>query len=257
MASPSSGELAWKIAGINHMAWLLEVRSGRTDLYPEIRRRAAAKNAAARLPGAKKHDDMVRYEILRHFGYYVTESSEHTAEYSPYWIKSGRPELIEEINIPLDEYPRRCEEQIAAWEKQRGGIVHGEIRHEKSIEYGAEIMNAVVTGRPTRIHGNILNTGLITNLPAEAVVEVPCLVDENGVQGSYVGRLPEQCAALCGTNINVQLLAIEAALTGKKDLVYQAAYLDPHTAAELPLDDIRRLCDDLFAAHGSFLARIR
>ncbi|HOX32415.1 MAG TPA: alpha-glucosidase/alpha-galactosidase [Spirochaetales bacterium] len=244
----------WKIAGINHMAWLLEIESGGRDLYPEIRRRAAAKNEAARRPGAEKHGDMVRFEIMRHFGYYVTESSEHNAEYTPYWIKSRYPQFIEEFNIPLDEYPRRCVRQIANWEKRRDEIVHNaELRHEKTKEYGAYIMEAAVTGVPYRIHGNVLNKGLIPNLPAEAVVEVPCLVDRNGVQGCYAGRLPTQCAALNMTNVNVQLLAVEAALARKRDLVYQAAYLDPHAAAELSLEDIRAMCDDLFEAHRDFL----
>jgi alpha-galactosidase len=240
----------WKIAGINHMAWLLELGDGGRDLYPEVRRRALEKNAAARRPGGVKHDDMVRYEIMRHFGYYVTESSEHSAEYTPYWIKAAYPDLIEEFNIPLDEYLRRCETQIAEWEKRRDELVENRgLSHERTFEYGADIIEAVVTGRPCSIHGNVLNTGLIPNLPAEAIVEVPCLVDSRGVQGVYSGSLPPQCAALNTTNINVQLLTIEAALTGDRDLVYQAAYLDPHTAAELPLDDIRRLCDDMFAAH--------
>jgi len=262
----------WKIAGINHMAWLLELRDGGSvlelrdggsgdggsvltdggrDLYPEVRRRAAEKNARARLPGAAKHDDMVRYEIMRHFGYYVTESSEHNAEYSPYWIKAAFPGLIEEFGIPLDEYPRRCEAQIAEWERVREDILQGtELTHRRTREYGAGIMEAVAGGEPMRIHGNVLNRGFIPNLPAEAVVEVPCLVDSLGVQGVYSGPLPPQCAALNMTNVNVQLLGTEAALSRRRELVYQAAFLDPHTAAELPLDSIRALCEDLFAAHG-------
>jgi alpha-galactosidase len=188
--------------------------------------------------------------MMRHFGYYVTESSEHSAEYTPYWIKAAYPGLIGEFNIPLDEYPRRCEAQIAEWEGRRNDIINNRaLSHERTSEYGADIIDAVVTGRPCRIHGNVLNTGLIPNLPSEAVVEVPCLVDGRGVQGVFCGPLPLQCAALNMTNINVQLLALEAVLTGNRDLLYQAAYLDPHTAAELSLDDIRRLCDDLLAAH--------
>ncbi len=247
-------DLRWKIAGINHMAWLLEIRDGAVDLYPEIKRRAAEANRNARLPGGKKHNDMVRYEIMRHFGYYVTESSEHNAEYTPYWIKQRYPDLVGKFNIPLDEYPRRCETQIAEWEQRQAEIVdNAALSHTMSYEYGAHIMNAVATNVPYRMHGNILNTGLIPNLPASAVVEVPCLVDGNGVQGVYAGELPEQCAALNRTNINVHLMTIEAALTGKRDALYQAAFLDPHAAAELPLDDIRALCDDLIEAHGRYL----
>jgi alpha-galactosidase len=247
----------WKIAGINHMAWLLELGDGGRDLYPDVRRLAAEKNARAREPGAPKHDDMVRYEIMRHFGYYVTESSEHNAEYTPYWIKAAFPGLVDEFNIPLDEYPRRCEAQIADWRRMRNDVVRGtELAHQRTREYGAGIIESVVTGAPTRIHGNILNTGLIPNLPADAVVEVPCLVDSRGVQGVYSGPLPPQCAALNMTNVNVQLLGTEAALTGRRDLAYQAAYLDPHTSAELPLDAIRALCDDLFAAHGPEFAKM-
>jgi len=244
-------ETQWKIAGINHMAWLLSVTLDGKDLYPEIKRRAAEKNAAARSTGAEKHDDMVRFEIMRNFGYYVTESSEHSAEYTPYWIRSLTPELIEDLNIPLDEYPRRCERQIAEWTARREEVVSsGELSHERSREYGSYIMEAMISGCPIRIHGNILNNGLIENLPDSACVEVPCLVDRNGVQGVSVGRLPPQCAALNMTNVNVQDLTIEAALTGKREHAYHAAFLDPHTAAELPIDTIRAMVDELIEAHG-------
>jgi alpha-galactosidase len=250
--------LNWKIAGINHMAWLLEITDDGKDLYPEIKKRAQEINAEARKQGGTKHDDMVRLELMRHFGYYITESSEHNAEYSPYWIKRDRPDLIEEFHIPLDEYPRRCVNQIAEWKKRREDIVaNPRLSHEKTHEFGSFIMDSIVTGTPYRIHGNVLNRGLITNLNADAVVEVPCLVDKNGVQGCYVGALPTQCAALNMTNINVQLLTIEAALTRRRETVYQAAYLDPHTAAELTLDQIRSLCDDLFEAHGTMLPAFR
>lgn len=243
--------LQWKIAGINHQAWLLEITDGGKDLYPEIKQRAAEMNRRAREKDAPKHDDMVRFELMRHFGYYVTESSEHSAEYMPYWIKRLYPELIEEFNIPLDEYPRRCIKQIEEWKQRSHELVHDKnLTHRRSDEYGSHIMEAMETDVPFRIGGNILNHGLITNLPDKAVVEVPCLVDRNGVQGCYVGDLPEQCAALNRTNINVQLLTIEAALTRNRDAVYQAAMLDPHTAAELTLDQIRHLCDDMIAAHG-------
>lgn len=246
--------LQWKIAGINHMGWLLEVTDAGRDLYPEIKRRAAAKNREARRPGAAKHHDMVRYEMLRHFGYYLTESSEHSAEYSPYWIKSRFPELVAEFNIPLDEYPRRCEAQIAAWKDLAKQLVDApELSHRRTGEYGSYIMEAMETDVPFKIGGNVMNDGFIPNLPAPAVVEVPCLVDRNGVQGCFVGDLPEQCAALCRAHIAVHLLTIEAATKRKRDAIYQAASLDPHTASELTLDQIRSLCDDLLAAEAEWL----
>ena len=162
--------------------------------------------------------------------------------------------LIERFNIPLDEYPRRCVNQIKKWEEQREELVNNkELTHNRTHEYASYIMDAIETDTPYRIHGNVMNTGLITNLPEKAVVEVPCLVDRNGVTPCYVGDLPEQCAAMNRTNINVQLLTIEAALTGKRDYVYQAALMDPHTAAELSIDEIIAMCDDLFKAHGDML----
>ncbi len=247
-------ETQWRIGGINHMAWLLEVTHEGRDLYPEIKKRALAMNKAARRKDAEKHGDMVRFEIMRRFGYYVTESSEHNAEYMPYWIKAAYPELVEEFNIPIDEYIRRCINQIAKWEKQRDEIVNNtRLSHSRTHEYGSYIMEAIETGKPVRIHGNIMNTGLIPNLPAEACVEVPCLVDRNGVQGSYFGPIPTQCAALNMTNINVQLLTIEAAMTGNRDTVYHAALLDPHTSAELSMDDIVEMCDEMIDAHGDYL----
>jgi alpha-galactosidase len=251
-------KLQWKIAGINHQSWLLEISDGGKDLYPEIKRRAAKKNKAARKKGAEKHVDMVRLELMRHFGYYVTESSEHSAEYMPYWIKSQYPELIEEFNIPLDEYPRRCIAQIEGWERRRGELVNdAKLTHKRTGEYGSWIIEAMETNDPISIGGNVLNTGLITNLPRKACVEVPCLVDRSGVQGVYVGDLPEQCAAMNRTNINVQLLTIEAALTLRKDAIYQAAMMDPHTAAELTLDQIRSLCDELIEAHGDMMPKYK
>ena len=243
--------LQWNVAGINHQAWLLEITDGGRDLYPEVKRRAAALNREARQRGEVKHGDMVRLEMMRHFGYYITESSEHTAEYVPFWIKRQYPELIEEFSIPLDEYPRRCIRQIEGWKKRSTELVENpSLTHERTHEYGSYIMQAMETDVPFRIGGNVLNTGLIPNLPSKAVVEVPCMVDRNGVQGCYVGELPEQLAALNRTSINVQLLTIEAAFTGKREAVYHAAMLDPHTGSELTLDEIRSLCDEMFQAHG-------
>ena len=248
-----------RIAGINHMAWLLEISEDGKDLYPELKKLAARKLKAWRkAPAGEKHRNMIRLEMMLRFGYYVTESSEHNAEYAPYWIKSRYPELLTEWNIPLDEYPRRCIRQIAEWKKQYEDLRNDpHLAHELSREYGSGIMNAIVTDTPFRIGGNVLNRGLIPNLPAEAVVEVPCLVDRSGIHGTCVGPLPTQCAALNQTNINVQLLTVEAALTRSRDRIYQAAMLDPHTAAELSIDDIVRLCDDLIAAHGAMLPEYR
>lgn len=241
------------IAGINHMGWLLELRDrDGNDLYPEIRRRAAEKNAS------EKHDDMVRFEYIRRLGYYCTESSEHNAEYNPLFIKAGYPELIEKYNIPLDEYPRRCVKQIEGWEKEREDILKdGKVTHERSHEYASYIMEAVVTGVPYKIGGNVLNQGLIENLPADACVEVPCMVDANGINPCRVGKLPTQLAAMNMTNINVQLLTIEAAVTKDRSKIYQAAMLDPHTAAELSMDDICSMCDELISAHGPYMEMYR
>lgn len=237
------------IAGINHMGWLLELKDREgNDLYPEIKKRAAKKNAE------EKHDDMVRFDYIRNFGYYCTESSEHNAEYNPLYIKSRYPEMIDKFNIPLDEYPRRCINQIADWESEKERILdNGNITHTRSHEYASYIMEAVVTGKPYKIGGNVLNKGLIENLPADACVEVPCLVDNRGINPCHVGRLPVQCAAMNMTNINTQLLTIEAAVTKDRSYIYQAAMLDPHTAAELNPEDIRNMCDELIEAHGDYM----
>lgn len=238
-----------KIAGINHMAWLLEITKDGKVLYPEIKKRAAERQK-------EKHKDMVRYELMLRFGYYVTESSEHNAEYHPYFIKSQYPELIDRFNIPLDEYPRRCVNQIEKWKTMRNDLVNSKnLEHTMSEEYASFIFEAMETGQPIKIGGNVKNTGLITNLPNEACVEVPCLVDRNGVTPTYIGDLPPQLAALNRTNINTQLLTMEAAMTKKKEHIYHAAMLDPHTASELSMDEIVSLCDDLIEAHGRWLPK--
>ena len=242
------------IAGINHMGWLLELHDkDGNDLYPEIRRRAAEKNAT------EKHDDMVRFEYIKHLGYYCTESSEHNAEYNPLFIKSRYPEMIEKYNIPLDEYPRRCVNQIAGWAKERDELKTGKhLDHQRTKEYASYIMESIVNNTPYEIGGNVLNKGgLIENLPQDACVEVPCLVNGKGVHPCRVGRLPVQCAAMNMTNINVQLLTIEAAVTRKKEHIYQAAMLDPHTGSELDMDTIVRMVDDLIDAHGSWLPQYK
>ena len=235
-----------KIAGINHMAWLLEITKNGRDLYPEIKAKAEALT--------EKHDNMVRLEIMKRFGYYVTESSEHNAEYMPFFIKDKYPELIDRFNIPLDEYPRRCIRQIEDWKTRSETLTKDPtLSHERTHEYASYIIEAMVTNKPYKIGGNVLNTGLITNLPRNAVVEVPGLVDASGVSPTYIGDLPEICAALNRTNINVQLLTIEAARTLRKDYIYQAAMMDPHCQSELSIDDIVKLCDALIEAHKGWL----
>ena len=246
-------ETKWDIAGINHQAWLLKVEDGKgKDLYPEIKKRAATF-----LRGEASYDadwDRVRYEMMLRFGYYITESSEHFSEYTPWFIKEKYPELIERYNIPLDEYPRRCVKQINDWEKMREELVtNQQLTHEKSREFASFIINAMENDIPYRVHGNVMNNGLITNLPRNACVEVPCLVDRAGIHPCYVGELPEQCAAINRTNINVQLLTIKAAKTRKKEDVYMAAMMDPHAAAELSMDDIRSMCDEMFEAHKEWM----
>ena len=239
-------EFQWKIAGINHMAWLLEINRNGKDFYPEIRRLASKI--------ADPHKDSVRFELMKHFGYYITESSEHNAEYHPYFIKKNYPQLIDQLQIPIDEYLRRCVTQIEGWELQREEIVNnGLLEHTRSREYASYIMDAITTGNPTVIAGNVLNKGLITNLPEDCCVEVPCLVDKNGVQPTYVGNLPTQLAALNRTNINVQELTVEAAMTLEKDKIYQAALMDPHASSELSISEIKAMVDELIAAHGDYL----
>ena len=239
------------IAGINHMAWLLEIRDKNgIDLYPEIKQRI---DACLADPDFK---DKVRFEYIKHFGYYCTESSEHNAEYNMFYIKSKYPELIEKYNVPLDEYPRRCINQINSWKEEYQQMLKDGVKeHQRSFEYASYIMEAVVTNKPYKIGGNVLNNGLITNLPAEACVEVPCLIDGRGVHPCHVGALPVQCAAMNMTNINVQLLTIEAARTLKKEHIYQAAMLDPHTGSELDIDTIKKMVDELIEAHGDYLPK--
>lgn len=240
------------IAGINHMGWLLEIKDKNgVDLYPEIKSRVAARMAD---PECR---NKVRLDYINHFGYYCTESSEHNAEYNMFYIKSKNPELIERYNIPLDEYPRRCIRQIEEWKKEYAELLETGVKeHTRSKEYASHIMEACETGVPYQIGGNVLNTNyLISNLPQEACVEVPCLINGHGVNPCRVGALPVQCAAMNMTNINVQLLTIEAARTLKKEHIYQAAMLDPHTGSELDIDTIKKMVDELITAHGSYLPK--
>ncbi|MBA2519725.1 MAG: alpha-glucosidase/alpha-galactosidase [Chloroflexia bacterium] len=239
-------EIDYLCAGINHLAFYLRFEHKGRDLYPELRRVAAA--------GEYPAYERVRFDVLQRMGYFVTESSEHFAEYVPWFIKRDRPDLIEEFNIPLDEYPRRCERQITRWDGMRERYEGAEpIEHKRTHEYASQIILGKETGSPQVIYGNVPNHGLIENLPDDCCVEVPILVDRNGLQPTTVGSLPVQLAALMQTNINVQRLTVEAALTSKREHIYHAAMLDPHTAAELDLDQIWHLVDDLIEAHGEYL----
>ncbi|MBR2973065.1 MAG: alpha-glucosidase/alpha-galactosidase [Clostridia bacterium] len=234
-----------KIAGINHMAWLLELKDkDGNDLYPMIREKVKNYENPERL-------DMVRLDYVKKFGYYVTESSEHNAEYNPFYIKNKYPELIEKFNIPLDEYPRRCVSQIEKWKNQKQQMFNKEnIKTERSREYASYIIEAMVKNVPFKLGANVINNGLIPNLPKEACVEVPCMVDNAGIHPTYVGELPLHLAAMNMSNIMPQMLAIQAAVTKNKEDVYHAAMMDPHTAAELSLDDIITMCDEMIEAHN-------
>ncbi|MGI9601181.1 MAG: alpha-glucosidase/alpha-galactosidase, partial [Acidimicrobiales bacterium] len=269
-------EIDYRCAGINHMAFYLEFTRDGEDLFPEIERVITED----RIPAWNR----VRYEVFRRFGYFVTESSEHFAEYVPWFIKSTHPELLEEFRVPLDEYLRRCEIQITGWDFMRrkledpdvdlshefaeamkqAGVLDKHMPHvihnfenlndvTRSNEYGSLIIHSLETGQPRTIYGNVRNGSLIDNLPADCCVEVPCLVDENGIEPEPVGTLPPQLAALMRTNIGVQELTVEAILSGEREHVYHAAMLDPHTAAELSLDEIEALVDDLIEAHGEWI----
>ena len=243
-----AAEVNYLCAGINHMAFYLKFERNGQDLYPDLFR--IAKDD--RTPPSNK----VRYDVLNRLGYFVTESSEHFSEYVPWFIKRDRPDLVERYNIPLNEYITRCELQIAGWEGLRAYLETAEtLPVQQSGEYGALIIHSLETGQPRVVYGNVANEGLIDNLPAGCCVEVPCLVDKNGLQPTRIGALPPQLAALMQTNINVQALTVEAALTRRRAHIYHAAMLDPHTAAELDLDQIWALVDDLIAAHEDWLPR--
>ncbi|NDJ60646.1 MAG: alpha-glucosidase/alpha-galactosidase [Chloroflexi bacterium] len=242
-------DIYYRVAGINHMAFYLTFAHKHTgiDLYPLIQQVVDED----RVPEGNR----VRYDMFKRLGYFVTESSEHFSEYVPWYIKRDRPDLIEAFNIPLDEYIRRSEENIATWQTLRAELLNGDAPLEvtRSREYGSLIIHSIETDTPRTVYGNVPNRGVITNLPGDCCVEVPCLVDRNGIQPTLIGALPPHLAALMQTNINVQALTVEAALTCKREHIYHAAMLDPHTAAELSLDEIWSLVDDLVAAHGDWL----
>jgi len=244
-------EIRYRTAGVNHVAFFLELEHDGRSLYPALREGYRA----GRLPMAPLHHlrcpNRVRYEVMEHLGYFCTESSEHLAEYVPWFIKRDRPDLIERFGIPLDEYPRRCEEQIAGWKTQAETFrAATEVRHEKSHEFAAEIVNAVVTDTPYRAYANLPNRGQIPQLPTGAAVETACLVDAAGPQPTLAPDIPPQLVALMRSQINVQELTMRALLDENPEHLYHAAMMDPHTAAELDLRQIRALVDDLLAAHG-------
>lgn len=251
--------LRYRAAGINHMAFYLKFEQKLPDgtyknLYPDLVRGYREGRFPKPSHWNPRCPNKVRYEMLTRLGYFVTESSEHFAEYTPWFIKDGREDLIEKFGIPLDEYPQRCVEQIARWKSEAERYkTANTVEVKESHEYASSIMNSVWTGEPSVIYGNVRNTGLITSLPEGCAVEVPCLVDASGIQPTHIGDLPSQLTALIRTNINVQELTVAALMTENREHIYHAAMLDPHTAAELDLDQIWRLVDDLLAAHGEWL----
>jgi alpha-galactosidase len=240
-------EINYLVAGINHLAFFLKFERNGEDLYPLIHKVIEE----GRVPS----ENRVRYDMLRRLGYFVTESSEHFSEYVPWYIKRERADLIERYNIPLDEYPRRCETQIAQWKYLRKSLETPDtpLEMERSVEYGSGIVHSMETGVPRVVYANLENTNLITNLPPSCCVEVPCLVEKNGIQPTSIGALPPHLAALMQTNINVQALTVEAILTGNREHIYHAAMLDPHTGAELDLDQIWQLVDDLITQHAEWI----
>jgi alpha-galactosidase len=251
--------IRYRAAGINHMAFYLAFEErmpdgSYRDLYPDLLAGYREGRFPRPIPRNARCPNKVRYEMLTRLGYFVTESSEHFAEYTPYFIKEGREDLIEKFGIPLDEYPKRCVEQIERWKVQAAEYRKAErIEVRSSHEYASSIVNSVWTGEPSLIYGNVRNNGCITSLPQNCAAEVPCLVDASGIQPTYVGALPPQLTALIRTNVNVQELTVAALMTEKREHIYHAAMMDPHTAAELDLDQIWNLVDDLIAAHGSWL----
>ena len=252
-------KIRYKVAGINHMAFFLTLEEkledgSYRDLYPDLHSGYAKGEIPLPSLWNERCPNLVRYEMMTRLGYFVTESSEHFAEYVPWFIKSSHPDLIERFGIPLDEYPTRCVEQIEAWKDQAKAYGSAEtIEIEESHEYASDIVNSIWTGEPSVIYGNVPNGNLITSLPQNCAVEVPCLVDRNGIQPTQIGSLPTQLTALIRTNINVQELTVAALLEENREHIYHAAMLDPHTGAELGLDQIWALVDELIRAHGPWL----
>ena len=253
--------IRYRAAGINHMAFYLEFEAREPDggwrnLYPDLLAGYRAGRIPKPDPQHPRCPNLVRYEMLTRLGYFVTESSEHFAEYTPWFIKRDRPDLIQKFGVPLDEYPKRCVEQIERWSRVAESYRKAErIDVPASHEYASEIVNSVWTGAPSVIYGNQRNNGAISSLPDDCATEVPCLVDATGIHPTRIGALPPQLTALIRTNINVQELTVRALTTENREHIYHAAMMDPHTAAELDLDQIWRLVDDLIAAHGEWLPR--
>jgi len=252
-------EIRYRCAGINHMAFYLEFEQRQPDgswrdLYPDLKQGYREGRFPKPSHWNPRCPNKVRYEMLMRLGYFVTESSEHFAEYTPWFIKRGRDDLIEKFGIPLDEYPKRCIEQVERWKTEAEALKTAQaIEIRESHEYASEIVNSVWTGKPSVIYGNVRNRGCITSLPENCVVEVPCLADQNGIQPTFIGDLPVQLTALIRTNVNVQELTVAALMRGSREHVYHAAMMDPHTAAELDLEQIWQLTDDLIRAHGDWL----
>ncbi|MGC6530528.1 MAG: alpha-glucosidase/alpha-galactosidase [Candidatus Puniceispirillaceae bacterium] len=245
-------------AGINHMAFYTRFEKRHADgtmedLYPRLMKVADEKSFGPNWDGCTNE---VRYEVLKRLGYFVTESSEHFAEYTPWFIKSHKPELLGEFNIPINEYIRRCEKQISEWDDQEKDLLaNQDIICEKSVEYAARIITSMVTGEEDVIYGNVANNGLIPHLPENSCVEVPCVTSLGKLTPQKVPELPLHLSRLMQTNISVQQLTVEALVTGKKDAIYHAAMLDPHTAAELSLDQIWHMVDDLLEAHEGWIPK--
>ena len=260
-------DIDYLCAGINHMAFykkfLKKNGDKEEDLYPRLKKLADEivndKKISSRSMEKDRESDKVlhekvRYEILRRFGYFVTESSEHFAEYVPWFIKNNRQDLIDKYKIPIEEYIDRCKNNIELWnnlEKDMTPIYNQSLK--RSNEYASYIMDAVVNNKEVTINGNVMNKGYIDNLPSNCCVEVPCLVNSNGNTPQSTGRLPEHLAALMRTNINVQILTAEAALTKKKEHIYHAALLDPLTGANLSIDEIYSMVDRLIQEHHNYL----
>lgn len=251
--------IRYKVAGVNHVAFFLTLEEvlangKRRDLYPALHDGYAKGDIPKPSSWNPRCPNYVRYDVMTKLGYFVTESSEHFAEYVPWYIKRDRPDLIEKFQIPLDEYPQRCIEQVAEWKKQAEAYANAEtIAIDDSHEYAADIINAAWTDDACRIYGNMRNNGCISSLPDQCIVEVPCLVDRMGVQPTHIGDIPPQLTALMRTQINVQELTVAALMKESRDHIYHAALMDPHTAAELDPDQIRSLVDDLLLAHKDWL----
>jgi alpha-galactosidase len=237
-------ELVYECAGINHIVWMTRLEVDGEDAYPRLFEAMEAPEVYTR--------DRVRFELMRRFGYFVTESSEHNAEYTPYFLK--RDELIEEFDVPVDEYVHRSERNLVEYAETRRKLISGEgFPLERSVEYAAPIIHSLVTGQPRVVYGNVKNAALITNLPEGCCVEVPVAVDGAGPRPCHVGDLPPQLAAHCTPHVAVHELVVRAVLEGNQDHVFHAAMLDRHAGSVLSLEEIRAMVDEMLEAHGDAL----